>query len=284
MWAIIYTVGIVLLSHWFTKNSHKIVDKENHKFNFQYENSMIQKSYLLAFINCYLCLFADAFFFQNYKYLTLLLSTVLILKQLGLTAFEWAEPYHEYPHEFSHHKEHMKVHFRKYAENYKQFSDRDLHYNAEKQLLMGDMPKLLVESYKEIIIIFGWLTFFANAFPVGPVLSLLTAQVQVQMELDNIVKFKKRNMPSASLNIGIWQDILEGVSFLSIVVNTGIILFTSKKLATLSDHDYYVLVIAVFVVEHIVFFFKFFLAEIIDDVPDWVRLEEKKMKHRVKQV
>lgn len=82
--------------------------------------------------------------------------------------------------------------------------------------------------------------------------------------------FYKRNTPSASIDIGIWMDLLETTSFLSIVVNTFIVLFTSEKLSAFGDYEWHVLVIAVFVIEHLIFFFKYALVEAIPDVPDWV--------------
>jgi len=82
------------------------------------------------------------------------------------------------------------------------------------------------------------------------------------------------------------MDLLELVSFLSIVINTFIILFTSTKLSSIGIEgtDYNNLVLYIFIMEHLVFGFKFLLAEAIPDVPEWVTVEERKMKHRVDQI
>lgn len=82
--------------------------------------------------------------------------------------------------------------------------------------------------------------------------------------------FNKRNIPTASIDIGLWMDIVEITSFLSIVVNTFIVLFTSNQLSAFGDYEWHYFVIAVFFIEHVIFFLKFALAEAISDVPEWV--------------
>jgi len=148
---------------------------------------------------------------------------------------------------------------------------------------MGDMHGTF-HTYKEIIIGFGWLTIFAFAFPFGPAITLLTTYVQVRAELDGMTKFNKRNCPSASLDIGIWMDILQGAAYTGVVVNAFTALFTSKQLKKLGDYEWYTIILAVFVVEHILLFFKFFSSVVIPTDPDWVIKHQKKMKYRVKQV
>ena len=51
---------------------------------------------------------------------------------------------------------------------------------------MGKTPEFLVGSYNELIIQFGWLTFFSIVFPLGPLCSILSCLVQVKTELDTM--------------------------------------------------------------------------------------------------
>lgn len=104
LWTVIYSIAVIYLSGWFAAKAKVIVEKENHKFNFDHENSMIVKSYILAFVNCYLGLFAAAFYDQKYKGLTFLLATILIFKQLILNVKEFSEPYKKFPKKFAEHK------------------------------------------------------------------------------------------------------------------------------------------------------------------------------------
>ena len=96
-------------------------------------------------------------------------------------------------------------------------------------------------------------------------------------------KFKKRNTPAAALDIGIWMNIIEAASFISIVTSIFIVLFTSKAMETMyPDMDQPSKVIAIFVIEHVVLFFKFLLSELIPDVAEWQIAEKEAMRNRVK--
>jgi len=124
LWTVIYSIAVIYLSGWFATKAKVIVEKENHKFNFDHENSVIIKSYILAFVNCYLGLLAAAFYDRKYKSLTFLLATILIFKQVILNIKEFAEPYIKFPKKFADHKKQFKSHCRKYPENYEALADR----------------------------------------------------------------------------------------------------------------------------------------------------------------
>ena len=200
---------------------------------------------------------------------------------------EAVEPHQEFPAKFRAHKQNFVNHCRKYSDSYDEFKESAVHEEAEVQLLMQSMPPMNVGAYNEIIIQFGWLTLFAPAFPAGPLFSFISNMVQVKTEMDSMSMFLRRNNPKGCVDIGLWMDYFELMSFVSIVVSTAIVIFTSKE-ETLStwfgDTPYQNLVIMVFIVEHIMIAFKFVLAELIDDVPEWVVEEQRNMKNRVNQV
>ena len=90
---------------------------------------------------------------------------------------------------------------------------------------------MLVGAYNEIVIQFGWLTFFGPSFPAGALFSIFSSFVQVETELANMTLFWRHDTPQWAYDIGLWQGFLEFASLIGVASSTGIVLFTSKKLS-----------------------------------------------------
>ena len=88
------------------------------------------------------------------------------------------------------------------------------------------------------------------------------------------MRFTKRGMPMGALDIGDWLDYFEFLAVLCTINSVGLIIFTSDKLGTFGDHfgEYTrdQLVIGVFIVENFLIAFRFILAGLIPDYPDWI--------------
>ena len=136
---------------------------------------------------------------------------------------------------------------------------------------MAPMPKMLVGNYNELVIMMGWVLFFSVAFPAGSFFCIFASYMTVRIELEGMSFYKKKNMPQPIRDIGVWLDYVETVSLIGVFCTTYIVIFTTTKLegvvAGMSNDE---LIIAVFVIQHVVLLFKVILAEIIDDEPGWV--------------
>ena len=170
----------------------------------------------------------------------------------------------------------MENHFPKYQDEYHSNEDRKEHENAEKQLLLAPMPKLLVGAYNELVIQLGWVLFFSLAFPFGSFFCIFSAWVTVGIELKGMGDYKAKDNPAAIADIGIWLDLLEFCSSTGIGLSVYIIIFTSTKLQTIMpDWPASYAIIAAFIFQHILFGIKILLAETIDDVPEWINDDEE---------
>ena len=137
--------------------------------------------------------------------------------------------------------------------------------------MLGAMPALLVGNYNELVITTGWVLFFSAAFPAGSFFCIFASYLTVYIELQGMALYKQKSLPNAIRDIGVWLDYVETVSLIGVFCTTYIVIFTSKKLEGLiEDWSYDSLVIAVFVVQHIILLLKVILAEVIDDEPEWV--------------
>ena len=246
---------------------------------------MIQKSYILGFVNSYLGMAFAAFADLKLTGVAMLLSVVLGLKQFVMNIMKLRAPRKVMPAKFDAHRLRMDDHYKKYPDLYPGHLEKKEHLEAEKQLLMTDMPPLLVGNYNELVIMMGWVLFFSCAFPAGSFFCIFASYFTVIIELEGMGKYKKKNLPQSIRDIGIWLDYVETVSLMGVFVTTYIVIFTSKKLeGVLDGWTYEDLVILVFVVQHLVLLFKLILAEIIEDEPEWVSDDSEKVENRVEQI
>lgn len=78
------------------------------------------------------------------------------------------------------------------------------------------------------------------------------------------------------MDIGKWLEYFELISTFGIVNSALLIIFTSNKLTVLAPDETWTwtkLIIAVFIIENILIAFRFLIAALIPDNPDWIEKE-----------
>lgn len=65
-------------------------------------------------------------------------------------------------------------------------------------------PSNLIFFYQEAILQFGFISLFANSFPLAPIFSFLTNLLEIQIKLDGMCKFNRRILPEGASDIGTW--------------------------------------------------------------------------------
>jgi hypothetical protein len=88
------------------------------------------------------------------------------------------------------------------------------------------MPNIL-EQYMELVIQFGYIVLFAEVFPLGAVMSLISNYIQIQSQVSNF-KYTRRFKSEVSSGIGSWMTCLETLAQMSIMTNCAMVYFTSK--------------------------------------------------------
>lgn len=122
------------------------------------------------------------------------------------------------------------------------------------------------------------------AFPAGAFFTIFAGLIRMSIELTDMSEYKKKNDPAPIKDIGIFMDLLEFVSSLGILVCIYIIVFTSEKLTDEAPYDDYVMYVIAFGTLHFIFILKYILAELIEDEPEWIRVDKESMENRVAQV
>ena len=278
-------IAATILTQFFATVVEYIVKKENHGTDIDFEDSMINKSFTISCLISYGGLMLLAFWERSFMLVNLLMIFLIFFKQILLNLIEAGRPHRYYPKVFSTHKKKFKPHCRKFPNDYEQFSYRDQHYDAEKQLYMGEMPRERTDGFNELIIEFGWIVLFPPAFPIAALFAIGSNMIQYKTEKDGIKMFRKRGEPLSTMDIGKWLDYFELMSTIGIVNSALLIIFTSEKLTWFSeDMSWAELVTAVFIIENILIAFRFLLAAAIPDNPDWIEKEMFANKNRVRQV
>ncbi|XP_036388323.1 anoctamin-7 isoform X2 [Megalops cyprinoides] len=91
----------------------------------------------------------------------------------------------------------------------------------------------LFEEYLEIVLQFGFITIFVAAFPLAPLFALLNNWAEVRLDAHKFVCEYRRPVAERAQNIGVWFNILEALSHLSVIANAFLIAFTSDFLPRL---------------------------------------------------
>ena len=100
-------------------------------------------------------------------------------------------------------------------------------YQKEQYIAAPEVDGVL-KDYSEVTIQFSSLSFFGVVFPLAYILSYFTSVFEIHIDKLYYMHYIRRPIPRSAADIGSWQYILEAVSFFTIFVNAGLIVFTSE--------------------------------------------------------
>ncbi|KAL1007050.1 hypothetical protein UPYG_G00081230 [Umbra pygmaea] len=96
----------------------------------------------------------------------------------------------------------------------------------EKDHFLGAFVGLTPE-YMEMIIQFGMVTLFVASFPLAPLFALLNNIIEIRLDAKKFVTELRRPIAARAKDIGIWYNLLRGLSKVAVIVNAFVISFTS---------------------------------------------------------
>ncbi|CAG5850385.1 unnamed protein product [Menidia menidia] len=82
-------------------------------------------------------------------------------------------------------------------------------------------------EYMEMIIQFGMVTLFVASFPLAPLFALLNNIIEIRLDAKKFVMELRRPIAAKAKDIGIWYNLLRGLSKVAVIVNAFVIAFTS---------------------------------------------------------
>ncbi|XP_073706312.1 anoctamin-1 [Garra rufa] len=85
----------------------------------------------------------------------------------------------------------------------------------------------LSPEYMEMVIQYGFVTLFVASFPLAPVFALLNNVIEIRLDAAKFVTEIRRPDAVSAKEIGIWYNILSGISKFAVITNAFVISFTS---------------------------------------------------------
>ncbi|KAF5905064.1 anoctamin-1 isoform X1 [Clarias magur] len=82
-------------------------------------------------------------------------------------------------------------------------------------------------EYMEMMIQFGMVTLFVASFPLAPLFALLNNVFEIRLDAKKFVSEYRRPIAARAKDIGIWYNLLRGLSKVAVIVNAFVISFTS---------------------------------------------------------
>lgn len=136
---------------------------------------------------------------------------------------------------------------------------------------------------------FGFIAFFVLSFPAAAIIGLIINLFHINFLYFSFTDHLKRRPSVERGNIGIWNSIFLFMSFIALVINIAILVFSSEGLTELLQRNNSFsltqenVIIILIIAEHIVFLIKFILTLIINDKPKWVSsyLHEQNYKRQI---
>nr|XP_044605867.1 anoctamin-9 isoform X3 [Equus asinus] len=107
---------------------------------------------------------------------------------------------------------------------------RNYHLNSVNIFSLFDefMEMTQVTPHLPPVIQYGFTTIFVAAFPLAPLLSLLSNLVEIRLDAIKMVRLQKRLVPRKAKDIGTWLKVLETIGVLAVIANGMVIAFTSE--------------------------------------------------------
>ncbi|MCJ8733666.1 hypothetical protein PDJAM_G00226270 [Pangasius djambal] len=231
---IINLLVVLVLDEIYGAVAAWITELEIPKTEAAFEEHLILKTFLLKSMNAFAPVFYVAFFkgrfagrpgdyvyvFKDFRMEEL--GMIMLGKQLiQNNVFEIAIPK-------------LKKMYRKYKEEKeggeKKKKDKDpnrprYRWDLDYQL---EPYQGLSPEYMEMIIQYGFVTLFVASFPLAPVFALLNNVIEIRLDAAKFVTEIRRPDAVRAKEIGIWYNILSGISKFAVITNAFVISFTSE--------------------------------------------------------
>jgi hypothetical protein len=217
-------------------------DRENHRTETMYEDSLITKIFLFEFVNNYASFFYLAFLAELMTDecpssadggcmvpLALNLGIVFISRLIVGNICELLLPYLSY-----------RWRVRRALQSTHSESETkllSLLTRPEKEYMLEpyDSHSASIADFMELAIQFGYASMFAAALPMSPLLSLISNFVETTADAYKLLNVHRRPQPQSCEDIGTWQSIFTIISIISVITNSSVSVFTMSVTDSLGD-------------------------------------------------
>jgi hypothetical protein len=290
--SILNAIQIQVFNFIFKIVISKVIKIENHRTLSEYESSLIVKTYLFQFVNSFSSLYYIAFIKTHFEgclvnsggkkkleigadcmeeLYTQLLSLFIILFLKNIV--ELLQPYLKY-----------KIRSRSLGNS--EQKNQGLNLDLDKQFFLDSYDAVDAEGslqdYMELVIMLGYTTLFAVAFPLSSFLTYIAILIELQVDKLKLLYFVRRPNPIGAKSIGVWQGIFTFNCTAAILTNIGIICFTipaMSKVELTKDNLYFAYTLTVFILLALQWMIQF----LIPDIPKGFSQVFKRHQHIIEK-
>ncbi|XP_064100858.1 anoctamin-8-like [Macrobrachium nipponense] len=128
------------------------------------------------------------------------------------------------------------------------------------------------KDYLEIFVQFGYVTLFSSAFPLAAACALVANVIEIRSDAFKFCYVFQRPFGQRAQGIGVWQDAMELMGVISIIVNCALIGLSGQIQQIYPDITTNQTILVIVVLEHLLIALKFGISYAIPDVPEWVEV------------
>jgi hypothetical protein len=283
--SVMNSVQITVFNIIYSKIADFLTDRENHRTDTTYEDSMIAKLFMFQFVNSYTSFFYLAFVAKYVSkppgsdenvtgecgyddcMVALAINLAIVFgTRLTLSNFlELLEPW-------------VKARRRANAEQV----DITTLSPAEKEFLMEpyDLLTGCLNDYAELAIQFGYMSFFVAALPAAVFGAFVNNYVEIRSDGYKMLTGRRPVLQGAE-DIGTWQAIFSLIAGLSVVTNAGITAFT---MSVLDDYSVSTRMWLFIGFQWFVFIAQQIIEIAIPDEPYEVQIQKQRTEHIIKKL
>ncbi|XP_076268543.1 anoctamin 8 white walker isoform X3 [Rhynchophorus ferrugineus] len=298
---IMLAVFISLMDEAYFKIAVWLNDKENYRLETKYENHLIGKVALFQFVNSFLSLFYIAFYLQDQARLKEQLAALLISRQVIGNLKESALPY------MLEHLRLAKMSFDMWGalsplgtkpppgQNSDTFDidkteeSREEENNEPERVAKRSMSQAELESslykydgtfadYLEMTIQLGYVILFSSAFPPAAVCAMFNNLIEIRSDAFKLGYVCQRPFGQRVPNIGTWQNCMEYMSIMAVLVNCALIGLSGQVHRMFPDMTATQTILLIVALEHIMLVIRFIITCAIPDIPGWLATEMAKIE------
>ena len=252
-----YGFMIPVLDALYKRLATQLNKWENHETESAYQNSLITKVVFFKLINAFCSLYYFAFSGRHpILRLTSQLASFMVAGQVLSNTKEILVPCLKYRV-----KQLMSTRQLKKAVHKSSLSKRRIRQATSKAWKESRKPIYdTFADYAEMIVQFGYVTFFSMAFPLAPVCALVNNIIEIRTDAYKLTYNTQRPVARKASGIGVWFPILQIMSIFALMTNLAIIAFTTGQVQYyFPDWSNTEKMFAVFVFEHIILIIMFLI-------------------------
>ncbi|ROT61049.1 Anoctamin-8 [Penaeus vannamei] len=134
------------------------------------------------------------------------------------------------------------------------------------------------EDYLEMFIQFGYVTLFSSAFPLAAMCAFLNNLIEIRSDAFKLCCVFQRPFGHRAQSIGVWQDAMELMGVLGIMVNCMLIGLSGQVHRMFPEMSTAHTILLIIVLEHAMIALKYGISYVIPDIPAWVATEMAKVE------